>query len=116
MSGGGSKGRGGGGMGGMFSMGQSTARIIKNEEISVKFADVAGCEEAKIEILEFVNFLKNPNQVRSYNAPLSFAIRCCSVIVQKRPKYKMRSQKKRAPPPTAHIFQPICTKFGPDTS
>jgi len=60
--GGGGRGRGGGGMGGMFSMGQSTARVIKNEEINVKFSDVAGCEEAKVEILEFVNFLKNPNQ------------------------------------------------------
>merc|ERR1719290_542744 len=52
----------GGGMGGMFGMGQSTARVIKNEEIAVKFSDVAGCEEAKVEILEFVNFLKNPQQ------------------------------------------------------
>ena len=65
MMGGGApgKGRGGGGMGGMFSMGQSTARIIKNEDVGVKFTDVAGCEEAKVEILEFVNFLKNPQQV-----------------------------------------------------
>merc|ERR550534_2121932 len=64
MMGGGApgKGRGGGGMGGMFSMGQSTARIIKNEDVGVKFTDVAGCEEAKVEILEFVNFLKNPQQ------------------------------------------------------
>ena len=65
--GGGGRGRGGGGMGGMFSMGQSTARVIKNEEINVKFSDVAGCEEAKVEILEFVNFLKNPNQVRPFS-------------------------------------------------
>jgi len=56
------RGGGGGGMGGMFSMGQSTARIIKNEDVGVKFTDVAGCEEAKVEILEFVNFLKNPQQ------------------------------------------------------
>lgn len=58
----GGRGRGGGGGGGMFGMGQSTARIIKNEDVHVKFADVAGCEEAKLEILEFVNFLKNPQQ------------------------------------------------------
>jgi len=62
MGGGGGGKRGGGGMGGMFGMGQSTARVIKNEEIAVKFSDVAGCEEAKVEILEFVNFLKNPQQ------------------------------------------------------
>jgi len=46
----------------MFSMGQSTARVLRNKDVGVKFSDVAGCEEAKIEILEFVNFLKNPQQ------------------------------------------------------
>ncbi|KAK7493795.1 hypothetical protein BaRGS_00014936 [Batillaria attramentaria] len=56
-------GRGGsrGGGGGIFGFGQSTAKIIK-EDIGVKFRDVAGCEEAKVEIMEFVNFLKNPQQ------------------------------------------------------
>lgn len=56
-------GRGGsrGGPGGIFGFGQSTAKIIK-EDIGVKFKDVAGCEEAKVEIMEFVNFLKNPQQ------------------------------------------------------
>jgi len=57
---GGGAGRGAGG--GMFSMGQSTARVLRNKDVGVKFSDVAGCEEAKIEILEFVNFLKNPQQ------------------------------------------------------
>ncbi|XP_007549933.1 AFG3-like protein 1 [Poecilia formosa] len=44
-----------------FSMKASKAKIIKDFG-NVCFRDVAGCEEAKLEILEFVNFLKNPNQ------------------------------------------------------
>lgn len=41
---------------------ESTAKLINPTDIGVKFQDVAGCEEAKIEIMEFVNFLKNPQQ------------------------------------------------------
>lgn len=47
---------------GLFGMGESTAKLINPAEIGVQFRDVAGCEEAKIEIMEFVNFLKNPQQ------------------------------------------------------
>ncbi|KFM75894.1 AFG3-like protein 2, partial [Stegodyphus mimosarum] len=55
---------GGGGrrVGGLFGMGETTAKLINPSEIGVKFRDVAGCEEAKVEIMEFVNFLKNPQQ------------------------------------------------------
>ncbi|CAG0904439.1 unnamed protein product, partial [Cyprideis torosa] len=59
MGGRGGRGPGGGLFGGMM---QSTAKVVNPSEISVKFADVAGCEEAKIEIMEFVNFLRNPKQ------------------------------------------------------
>ncbi|KAI4571875.1 hypothetical protein MJG53_013981 [Ovis ammon polii x Ovis aries] len=49
----------GGRGGGLFGIGETIAKIIK-DDIEVWFADVAGCEEAKLEIMEFVNFLKNP--------------------------------------------------------
>ena len=64
MMGMGGKGGGGGrgGPGGMFGMSNSTAKVVNPDEIKVAFKDVAGCEEAKIEIMEFVNFLKNPQQ------------------------------------------------------
>ncbi|KAL7641731.1 UNVERIFIED_CONTAM: hypothetical protein RMT77_007605 [Armadillidium vulgare] len=65
---GGPGGRKGGGLfGGVM---ESTAKMVNPSEIGVKFRDVAGCEEAKIEILEFVNFLKNPQQYTDLGAKI----------------------------------------------
>lgn len=67
---GGAPGRGGR-AGGLFgTMMQSTAKIINPADIKVAFKDVAGCEEAKIEIMEFVNFLKNPQQYTDLGAKI----------------------------------------------
>ncbi len=56
--------RGGGGPGGqIFNIGKSKAQLFdKNTTVSVTFKDVAGLEEAKVEIIEIVDFLRNPDK------------------------------------------------------
>jgi cell division protease FtsH len=50
----------GGGKGGAFSFGKSKARLLDESTNPVTFADVAGCDEAKEEVKEVVDFLKDP--------------------------------------------------------
>ena len=50
----------GGGRGGAFSFGKSRARMMDDSNNNVTFADVAGCEEAKEEVGELVEFLRDP--------------------------------------------------------
>ena len=60
----------GGGMGGIFSMGKSNAKLIKKEDVTVTFKDVAGCMEAKKEIMEFVDFLQDATQFTKLGAKI----------------------------------------------
>ncbi|MFA9439485.1 ATP-dependent zinc metalloprotease FtsH [Uliginosibacterium sp. sgz301328] len=52
----------GGGRGGAFSFGKSKARMLDESANSITFADVAGCDEAKEEVSELVEFLRDPSK------------------------------------------------------
>ncbi len=62
----GGPGGGSGGPGGIFNIGKSKATLFdKASRVNITFADVAGLDEAKVEVMEIVDFLKNP---RKYTA------------------------------------------------
>ncbi len=54
--------QGGGGKGGPMSFGKSKARMMTEDQVKVTFNDVAGCEEAKEEVFEVVEFLRDPSK------------------------------------------------------
>ncbi|OSZ79511.1 AAA family ATPase [Chitinophagaceae bacterium IBVUCB1] len=54
---------GGGGTGGIFNIGKSKAQLFeKGTRVNITFNDVAGLDEAKVEVMEIVDFLKNPKK------------------------------------------------------
>ena len=61
----------GGSGGGIFGVGKSRAKMFnKDEQVGVRFADVAGMDEAKEEIMEFVKFLKEPGKYEKLGAKI----------------------------------------------
>jgi cell division protease FtsH len=52
----------GGGMGGSMNFGKSKAKMLTEDNMTVKFEDVAGCEEAKDEVVELVDYLRDPHK------------------------------------------------------
>ena len=56
-------GAGAGGPGGIFNIGKSKATLFeKGTKVNINFSDVAGLDEAKVEVMEIVDFLKNPKK------------------------------------------------------
>lgn len=66
MQGGGAGGRGAGPM----SFGKSKAKMLSEDQIKVNFGDVAGCEESKQEVVEIVDFLRDPEKFTKLGATI----------------------------------------------
>jgi AFG3 family protein len=68
------RGAGGGMMGGggnnVFKIGKSTAKKVNKETVTTTFAEVAGCDQAKEEIMEFIEFLKTPKRFSDLGAKI----------------------------------------------
>jgi cell division protease FtsH len=54
----------------IFGFGKSTAKLVEAEKTGVGFTDVAGCEEAKQELKEVIDFLKNPKRYKEIGAKI----------------------------------------------
>ncbi len=57
--------QGGGGRGGAMSFGRSRARLMGEDQVKITFADVAGVDEAKDEVKELVDFLRDPSKFQN---------------------------------------------------
>ncbi|HAM60471.1 MAG TPA: cell division protein FtsH, partial [Psychrobacter sp.] len=60
----------GGKGGGPMSFGKSKAKMLSEDQIKVNFTDVAGCEEAKEEVVEVVEFLRDPDKFTKLGATI----------------------------------------------
>lgn len=65
--------QGGGGRGGAMSFGKSRARMMTEDQVKVNFNDVAGCDEAKEEVGELVEFLRDPGKFQNWVAKFRVA-------------------------------------------
>ena len=68
---------GGGGKGGPMSFGKSKARLLPEDQIKTTFADVAGCDEAKEDTEELVDFLREPSKYQRLGGKIPRGILMC---------------------------------------
>ncbi len=73
----------GGGPQGVLSVGKAKVKIYAEKEIGVSFADVAGIDEAKAELEEIVEFLKEPGKISEARREDSKGCSACSARLER---------------------------------
>lgn len=81
----------GGGKGGAFSFGKSRARLIDENNNAVNFSDVAGCDEAKEEVSELVDFLRDPQKFQKLGGRIPRGVLLVGPRVPARRCWRVRS-------------------------
>lgn len=74
-----------GGGGKAMSFGKSRAKMLTKEQIKTTFADVAGCDEAKEEVGEIVDFLRDPSKFQKLGGKIPKGILMVDLLVQVKP-------------------------------
>ena len=74
-----------GGGGKAMSFGKSRAKMLNQDQIKVTFADVAGCDEAKEEVGEVVDFLREPKNSENLGGKIPKGILMVGLLVQVKP-------------------------------
>ena len=96
----------GGGRGGAFSFGKSKARMIDENNNVITFSDVAGCDEAKEDVTELVDFLRDPTKFQKLGGRIPRGVLMVGLLAQEKHCLQKQLLVKRK-----YLFSPFQGRF-----
>ena len=100
--------QGGGGKGAM-SFGKSKARMLTEDQIKTTFADVAGCDEAKEEVAELVEYLREPSRFQKLGGKIPKGVLMVFLSVLRVPVKRCWRKRLQAKRKFRSLLSPVLT-------